>query len=127
PSSSLATESVTMDGVWWQQLSDEAKLYAVQSMVDSYQIGYLQGSATVLKKILFSKIGSTSGGMKAVADAMKSNRVPEFSKTFGTYVDQINDFYASNPAKAGIRVGLVIGCLSDHPVVQCSDLKVPSE
>ena len=38
-----ATTTITMDGAWWQDLSDAQKVVAVEAMIDGIGTGYVQG------------------------------------------------------------------------------------
>ena len=98
-----ATTTITMGGVWWQGLSDAQKVVAVEAMIDGIGTGYVQGHVkgranayqlfnvptdTILKRI-------QTGQMPP-----DSQHAPEFSKTFGVYVDEINVWYEAHSKTA---------------------------
>ena len=114
-----ATTTITMDGVWWQGLSDAQKVVAVQAMIDGIGTGYVQGHVkgranayqlfnvptdTILKTIQAGQMPPDSEG------------TPEFSKTFGVYVDEINVWYEAHSKTAMRPSFLLAECLSDKPV-----------
>lgn len=124
--SALATTTVEFDGVWWTSLTETQKLAAVQGLIGGYPSGWMSGS--------FS-------GEKAFLDAIKSDssftlaqkqrlaylvhktsgyaRMPTYSKTFGTYVHGIDDFYANHPDRMSIRPEYMVDCLADAPKRSC--------
>jgi hypothetical protein len=94
----LATESLSPDGPWWNNLSESERLAAVQGTMDGYQSAYLEnGSSHPLS-----------------GHAM-------FSHTYGFYIAAITDFYVNRPSGSRATIGLVLACLADKPVVSCKE------
>ncbi len=64
---------------------------SLQGMMAAYTIGWIDGVGSL------ATAGSTPPKtVKAVMDYM-GTRAPNFSKSFGTYVHEIDDFYIDNP------------------------------
>jgi hypothetical protein len=110
--------TTTMDGVWWQGLSDAQKTVAVQAMLDGiasgYVLGHTHGRADTYT--LFNIPDQTL--MKAIQAGRvppDSINAPEFSKTFVVYVDEINLWYETH-SKTAMRPSFLLSeCLSDKP------------
>jgi hypothetical protein len=114
-----ATTSVTMDGVWWQGLSQLEKVVAVQGIINGIGMGYVLGHTAgrtdtyTLFKIPTETLLSTIQAGRVPPD---SQNAPEFSKTFGVYVDEINVWYEAHPHSSMRPDGLLGMCFADKPV-----------
>ena len=114
-SSSIATELVALDGVWWTALTDSEQIVAVQALLGAYEQGYSNGYIHAV-----SKDKSLYHSTRSIAQYTND---PEshtyFGKTFGTYQRSIVDFYSQYPKSTDVLVGDVIACLSDKPQFTC--------
>lgn len=115
----LATESVTLDGVWWNQLPVSAKVYVIEGMIGAYQQAYLDGKGAAARYVI--RHPTTEPGLLPIKidDEVP---VPNFTKLFGTYLNEINDYYANNPdVVTKINAASVLSCLSDGSSGSCLD------
>ncbi len=101
---------VTMDGTWWNGLSGEQQLTAVQAGLSAYDSGFASGLVTGM-------LHPTMGYRKVF-----DKYYPDFGKIFGYYQEAINDFYVRHPAASDVGFGLVMGCVADNPVQSCEDV-----
>jgi len=119
-----ATTSITFDGVWWQGLSSNAKVVALQGILAGIDMGYTSGwyggdlyvSNTYLTPQ--QRTAVINQHAKKPLDELDALRAaaPTFSKTFGTYVDEINVWYEVHPKGTGIPPAqLLSGCFADKP------------
>ncbi len=117
-----------LDGQWWQGVPEAAKISVVQGMISAFYSGYLSGHAD-----------ATTRASKPITKAWENHEISwslyqklwnweslsvnpgavEFSKTFETYVHQLDDFYVANPQAIRVNVGIVLRCLSDKPGETC--------
>jgi hypothetical protein len=115
----LGTEYLNLDGNWWNSLNASAKLSVAEGMTTAYEHGYSDGTAdaaTYATKHLKASLQNTDLAM----NMMLSNPNPAFSKTFGTYVDEISDYYVNNPEMLGkFEVGAIVSCLQDKASANC--------
>lgn len=123
-----ATTTVSMDGSWWQELSQPARVYVVEGMTDAYESGYIDGARdrsdavyAVLNPQQSPKSVSSSESQR-IQNAANSWVMPRYSKTFGSYVNEITDFYANYPNKTNIGVGALMGCLRDDSPHSCDEI-----
>lgn len=86
--SAADSDSVTVDGTWWQGLADFEKLRVVEGEID----------ASEMAPFLLCK------------DCMRLT----YSRRLGDYVDAIDAFYANNPKSLDMPVASVVVCLSDQ-------------
>jgi hypothetical protein len=113
-----ATTTISMDGVWWQGLSDAQKVVAVQAMLSGIGTGYVQGhvkgraNAYQLFNVPTDAILKTIQAGKMPPDSLDA---PEFSKTFGVYVDEITVWHEAHSKTAMTPSFLLAECLSDKP------------
>ena len=103
-----ATTSVSMDGSWWRDLPESSKVYVAQGLITGFEAGYNSGAAQTI-----DLDGPNSESNKLSKRAL--NHVPHFSKTFGTYVHEISDFYENNPEQEISLVGTIFRCFADDP------------
>jgi hypothetical protein len=88
-----ATTSITMDGVWWQGLSSAQKTVAVQAMMTGIASGYVLGHAkgrTDTYQLFKIPEPALESAIQAGRVPPDSQNAPEFSKTFGIYVDELD-------------------------------------
>jgi len=119
-----ATTSITFDGVWWQGLSSNAKVVALQGILTGIDVGYAAGwfdgdlyvantymTPQQTNARLHESFDKTMNGVNALRAA-----IPTFSKTFGTYVDEINVWYQVHPKSTDILPAkLLLDCFVDKP------------
>lgn len=104
PCAASADESITMDGNWWQSLSEHEQVNVVQGMVasaeDVFDSGVFADNLLILEK--YPKVNPTSPN------------TPRYSHTFGFYAHEIQDFYALHSDKLNVRVGSLFACMDDE-------------
>ena len=127
PQTASATESVNMDGAWWQTLSETTKVYVVEGMIEAYESGWTEGQAEArgrTQRLLHSSFvkQSLSANVYKKFSTLMLSKPTRFSKTFGTYQHEIDDFYANYPNAIQLSVGSLLGCLNDNPVITCDEL-----
>lgn len=124
-----ASTTVTFDSVWWNGLSQDEQIVAVEGAIDSYQQGYTNGaialSGTVhdymLQHVKVSDRDSIATAMYHALDKMPK-MTPIFSKTFGTYIHGISDFYSNFPDASKVTIGGIVVCLADKPERSCEQV-----
>jgi len=119
-----ATTSVTMDGVWWQGIPSNAKVIAVQAILAGIDIGHtagwFDGDSYVANTYLTAQ--QTNARLKEnfnksmdEVNALRAS-APTFSKTFGTYVDEIDVWYEAHPKSTDIGPAKLLNeCFADKP------------
>ena len=113
-----ATEFVSLDGTWWTSLTDEGQLTAIQGILSGYESGYNNGYiAAGVNDVLHYH--STRSGPQLTGDPSSSTH---FSKTFGTYQQEVTDFYSRFTSSMSVTVGDVLSCLSDDPQFTCDQV-----
>lgn len=113
-----ATTSVTMDGVWWQGLSESEKIVAVEGMLAAFDSAYTAGAATGINwAVVAFKVPAAQ--VNKATDAIIREELhagPEFSKTFGVYRDEINVWYEAHPKRTAISPDMLLStCFADKP------------
>jgi hypothetical protein len=98
---------ITPNAAWWNRLSEDSQIAAVESAYDAYEIGFEDGKDSILRKT-----GQSTNPAYKGAD---------FSKQLHWYIDAINNFYKRYPNGQGATIGLIMGCLSDRPLYSCTD------
>jgi hypothetical protein len=122
-----ATTSLTMDGVWWQGLSQGEKVVAVQAMIVGLDSGYKLGHSDGVMDALGNLQGlplTLAAVNKRLAAAKKIGLgdPPDFSQTFGTYVDEINVWYEVHPKRTSILPADILAlCFDDKPILSPAD------
>jgi hypothetical protein len=117
----LATESVTFDGVWWRSLSSSEQLVAVQGLLEGYHGGFNDGWAAAYVTVALDGNASHKH-FATLLDHRKSNADAVYSKTFGTYRNEITDFYDSHPSLVEKPLGLFFSCFADNPGMTCDQV-----
>ncbi len=112
----FATTTITMDGKWWQGLPQDSKVYVIQGMMVAYTIGWIDGVGSL------ATAGPTPPETVKDTMAYMGKLAPDFSKSFGTYVHEIDDFYIDHPKSLDLSTGTVLGCLADKPVGVCKEI-----
>lgn len=113
-----ATTSLTMDGAWWQGLSQGEKIVALQGILDGLDSGYDSGrtngwfEAIHTFGVPFSQVQTASS--KFINDPPPNK--PQFSKTFRIYIDEINLWYEVHPKRTTVKPSGLLGyCFVDKP------------
>ena len=132
-----ATTSVTMDGVWWQELPPNVKVYVVQGMITGLAEGHNSGWADGEKYVRDTYITSSQQRLAILQKETKklmagtnaeAANAPVFSKTFGTYIDELDTWYQAHPKRTIIRpIVLLDQCFADNATLpaiglSCDDL-----
>lgn len=125
-----ATESVTFDGVWWQGLTRGEKIVALEGIlagIDSgYSSGWWGGGSYILNAYMTSQqraavMNRRFRTLTVESDAERA-AAPAFSKTFGTYVDEIDVWYEAHPKRTSVEpVNLLEGCFANKPIISSCD------
>jgi len=119
-----ATTSITFDGVWWQGLSSNAKVVALQGILAGidmgYTLGWFGGDLYISNTYMTpqQRAAITNQKLKKSLDEVDALRAaaPTFSKTFGTYVDEIDVWYEVHPKMTVIGPAQLLGdCFADNP------------
>jgi hypothetical protein len=125
-----ASEFVTVDGSWWQELDGVTKLRVMQGMIPALVTGHKDGaldeSTRITKEVdASSKLNSPQKKLvDAVAFRMENGTFastahpPNFTRTFGYYVAAVDDFYIRK--STSLLVPYVVECLSDVPDDYCA-------
>jgi len=105
-----ATESIMMDGNWWSALSESQKLAVTEALDDAIPIAFENGywNAQGYFKQSLSKADFDSD--------VPSSLLPSYSKTFGVYKSEIDDFYDRHPDAMSVTISQVFLCLNDNGV-----------
>lgn len=118
---------LTTDGIWWEGLSDEDRVVAVQGMLAGFNAGYNNALAqalfdvadTAAKKtgpFVYSKLSNVeianrfNGIMKQVQRERPSFAYRAFSKT----ADIITSTYENHPALAKTDVSVFVACAATN-------------
>jgi len=130
-----ATESLDVDGTWWNGLNDLEKIHVMFGATAAYRDGYEEAvfnqndldtradikavnSASWLtmdQKIRLLRL-LESANIKAVQEAQP----PEFSgKPIKAYIDGMNYFYSNHPNATNIEFARVLQCIQNHPTKSC--------
>ncbi|HUY11789.1 MAG TPA: hypothetical protein VMV73_05965 [Candidatus Dormibacteraeota bacterium] len=107
---------IHVDGTWWAGLSSDEQILTVEALVYSYQAAFDNGFIRAAKKDV-AEYHSTRTTAQLTADDAQN---VSFSKTFGTYQQEITDFYSAHPGSMGVNLGDVMSCLSDDPQFSCA-------
>ena len=116
-----ATVTLTMDGVWWQALTHDEKVIAIQGaqagLFSGYEAGHIDSWFEAIRTFKLPSSAFAKLGL---------GKPPFFSKPFGTYVDEIDVWYEVHPKRTGIEPAqLLIDCFADKPAfspAQCENL-----
>jgi len=117
-----ATVTLTMDGVWWQALTHDEKVIAVQGMAaglfSGYDPAHTDGWFDAIETL---KVPFTPANAKK----LRFGNPPYFSKSFGTYVDELDAWYEVHPKRTGIEPAyLLIECFADKPRLSAASAKI---
>lgn len=116
------TESVSFDRAWWDGLSEAEQTTAVQGLIEGFHGGYDAGYRSAAMVVLLDRNPArTHFANLLVRQVHEENRSQVFSKTFGTYVHLVSDFYTNNPGLAKATVGDFFECFADHPQFTCDE------
>jgi hypothetical protein len=107
----VAQDSVTLDGNWWQSLSEDEQLVAVESDISALELGYLYG---ITAPALIGHPWSSNIYLQLL------RREPRFPHTFGYYIAAITDFYVMHSRAIKAPVSEVLSCLADNPMSSCA-------
>jgi len=124
-----ATETVEFDGVWWAGLSELQKVSVVQGIIGAFPSGWISGAVKQqeLNEQAVRRASTLTYAEKAkVLAILKQDSAlavtPSFSKTFGTYIHGIDDFFANHPDRMTVHPEYMIDCLQDAPTRSCDSV-----
>jgi len=108
-----ATVTLTMDGVWWQSLTQDEKVIAIQGIQAGLSSGYRAGWFNAIRTFKVPpKVRLTPEAAKKLGFV----KPPYFSKSFGTYVDELDHWYEVHPKWTYILpANLLRDCFADEP------------
>lgn len=131
------TTLVTMDGVWWQGLTEDQKIAAVQAMMVAYRAGFDDGSEAAADSAAVLKWKSWNGpkpsppsgsppvprgidliDQKAYHEVMQQatrNRPSFDARPFVDAVAEIDSVYRSNPTLLTTEVSAFLVCAATSP------------
>ncbi|MBD5605185.1 MAG: hypothetical protein IAI48_08870 [Candidatus Eremiobacteraeota bacterium] len=106
--SATATERIIFDGAWWQSLTHDEQLIAVQGMLSGYSAGFLDGAVgeELPRKPTMAQLDARTRQLDRVAKYAYA----ESPYSFGTIVDRISAAYRDHPALEKIRVENFYDC-----------------
>lgn len=118
-----ATEFVTMDGVWWQTLSEHDQITAVKAMLPAIHVGYVSGRVDGFFEAVeaFRRVIPYNKEEPIIDNWHRTSvsREPEFTHTFGVYIDQINVWFEAHPKRtSSLPADLLFFCLADKPEIK---------
>lgn len=96
-----AQQRITFDGTWWQNLSHDEKISAVQGMLVAFEGARQVGIVDACLKY-YPKTYKTCMTKVPVS--------PVLDLTFGSYVDRIDAVYREHPALLHWRVSTFVPC-----------------
>jgi hypothetical protein len=119
-----ATEHLSTDGAWWQGLSAYDRVTAVVGLAEGYTEGYSAGYAKGVTTLTNTLSTQSRGAILVDGRYLKvlSSGNVAMSKAYGSYVDELTDFYTNYPALSDIPAGRILQCMVDHPDHSCDDL-----
>ncbi len=113
-----ATDLVSFDGTWWTGLTDVQQLIAIEGLLTGYKEGYNSGYIAAGVNDV-NHYHSTRTQAQLTGDPSAN---VYFSKTFGTYQQEVTDFYSQYSSSMTVTVGNVMACLSDDPQFTCAQV-----
>ena len=113
-----ATTYVSLDGTWWAGLTNDEQVTAVETLISGYEAGYNNGFIRAAGKDTIHYHSTRTEAQLAGDVALNVT----FSKVFGSYQQEITDFYSSHPSSMDVTVGNVMSCLSDMPEFTCDQV-----
>jgi hypothetical protein len=131
PSTVKMRQHVSQDRQWWMALTRHERILVVEGEIDGITNGWYRAfteyDTKVELQMLTLKLRNADDWVtldRQLANAYQREKAlaPAFSKTFGTYVDAIDDFYARYPKISDVTVGEVMQCLSDKPWKSCAHI-----
>jgi hypothetical protein len=107
-----ASESVTMDGSWWQGLDPSAKIAAAQGILAGYDGGYWWCRDRYEESAIYQKAMKANGvaWARLEGDLDGREQLRNFRLTFGTIVDRINSVYRDYPEVQKAEVSTFATC-----------------
>jgi hypothetical protein len=109
-SRALGSRTESPDSAWWAELDGLTRAYVVESAIDSYEIGVVDG------------VWNAAPGNDASIEALSKRLHPHYSHTFGYYSAAISDFYNVHPSASAGTIGEIMSCLSDAPLYTCASV-----
>lgn len=132
-----ATETLTTDGVWWNELPRDTKVPVMFSATSAYSTGYSAGqldqfvdTAAQVLDAMNSLHWSTAQRAKfndAWAIAIKRHSsvsaLPDFSgKPIKAYIDGMDYFYSNHPEASRLNFSFALKCIQNKPAMTCDDV-----
>lgn len=114
----VATETITFNGLWWASLSETEQGEVVEGILVGFNAGAAAGYLRARTLVALDQ-GENRAHFQALLDRNFRPRLT-FGKTFGTYVHEISDFYANNPTLTNVTVDKFFDCFADQPMIPCA-------
>jgi len=104
----LAAETNAMDAAWWNGLSENGKVVAIEATINALTQGFADGILHASKATKYKQ-----------DSVILSISTPTFNHTFGYYEDMVTDFYTTHPNKATLDIASVLLCIEANQVERC--------
>jgi hypothetical protein len=113
-----ATDYVTFDGTWWTSLAYDQQVDAIRALLAGYVTGYESGyiHAASNDNLMYH---STRSAAQLTGDPESHSA---FSNNFGTYQQEVTDFYSTHQGSMDVLVADVVSCLADKPQFSCDQV-----
>jgi len=112
--SSATTQTfVTHDGAWWQSLSRDEKITAVEGMLVGYSAGWEDAAFRSASDIStrLQRAGKNVGRSVAQHRQQLIDEEPQYgSRTFGVMVSKLDEVFNKYPKLSKTRVSLFVTC-----------------
>ena len=114
-----AADTVTLDGTWWNSLSQAEKIVAVQGMLAGYSAGYTQRTLDVIDD-------TPPSDLKAVKEVLSFRPMRDDTGTgitFGSIVARIDAVYDNHPEAVAYSMYDFVHCAANSRLNCEDDLK----
>jgi hypothetical protein len=112
---------IAADGAWWSGLDESGQLAAVGAGLNAYMEGFHDGA--IYGALARARdLGKNDAQSNTRAVELARAQSIRYSHTYGFYRAAVTDFYTTNPGASAARVGEVLGCLADNPILPCDEL-----
>ncbi len=123
-----SAQDVSFGATWWRGLSDDQQIYTVEGAIQSFPSGFINGKIAQWDHLMqLARSAKIDPHLLLTLESLnvraaKAASFPKFSKTFGTYVHGIGDFYNNYPNASSADVGDILQCLADVPIESCDQV-----
>jgi hypothetical protein len=132
-----ATETVSTDGAWWNDLTINQKVPVMFGATSAYSTGYSAGqvdqildTAAQVVDAMNSLHWSTAQRAKfndawtvAIKNHTPISALPDFSgKPIKAYIDGMDYFYSNHPEASQLNFSFALKCIQNKPAMTCDDV-----